>query len=87
MRTLARPIEVITITDEKGNISPLRFKAKSKDNIDLVIHIDKIFSRESERLAGNSMLLYKCKGLVNDKERDFELKFEINSCKWMLWKM
>ena len=31
MRTLARPIEVLTVTDEKGNMLPIRFKAKSKE--------------------------------------------------------
>lgn len=87
MRTLAKHIEVLAVTDIQGNMSPLRFKAKTKDDEDIVISIDKIESKEYEKLAGNVMLLYRCRGLVNDKERDFELKFEINSCKWMLWKM
>lgn len=87
MRTIALPIKVLSVTDEKGNMSPMQFKAKAKDETDLLIKIDKIYSKEFEKLAGNVMLLYKCIGLVNDRRREFELKFEINSCKWMLWKM
>lgn len=87
MRTIARPIEVIAHTDVKGNMAPLRFKAKTKDNQDIVINVDTIESQEREKISGNLMLLYKCHGLINDKERPFELKFEIKTCKWMLWKV
>ena len=87
MKTLARPIEVLAYTDTLGNMSPLRFKAKTKDDADVIINVDKVESRELEKMAGNLMLLYKCKGVVNEKQRDFELKFEIRSCKWILWKM
>ena len=79
--------EVLSVTDEKGNISPLRFKAITKDNVDMVISVDKVDSKELEKLAGNLMLLYRCRGIVNDKERNFELKFEIKTCRWMLWKI
>lgn len=87
MRTLAIPIGVLTATDEAGMMYPLRFKALTKNKEDIIIKVDKVESKELEKFAGNPMLLYKCRGLVNDKERSFELKFEINTCKWMLWKM
>ena len=87
MKIIARPIEVLAVTDTLGNMSPLKFKAKTKSNEDIVISVDKVESRELEKMAGNKMLLYKCKGVVGEKQRDFELKFEIRSCKWMLWKM
>jgi hypothetical protein len=87
MKTLAKKIEVLATFDTEGNISPLRFKAKTKTHEDIIISIDTIKSKEFEKIAGNEMLLYRCKGIVNDKERDFELKFEIMSCKWILWKM
>jgi hypothetical protein len=87
MRTIAKQIEVLTVTDAQGNMSPLRFKAKTKHDEDIIIRVDKIESKELEKMSGNDMLLYKCRGIVNDKHRAFELKFEIKSCKWMLWKM
>jgi hypothetical protein len=87
MKTIASAIEVLTHTDKLGNMSPLKFKAKTKTNEDIVISVDKVESRELEKIAGNLMLLYKCRGLVNEKQREFELKFEIMSCKWMLWRM
>lgn len=87
MRILAKQIDVLVVTDSSGNMSPLRFKAKTKDEEDIIIKIDKIESKEFEKTTSNIMLLYKCKGIVNNKARDFELKFEIKSCKWMLWKM
>jgi hypothetical protein len=87
MRTLAKPIEVLTATDLLGNMSPLRFKAKTLNNEVIVIKVDKVESSELEKFSGNIMMLYKCRGIVNDKSRAFELKFEFKSCKWMLWRM
>ena len=87
MRTLAKSIEVLTISDSYGNMIPLRFKAKDKNEDVIIIKVDNVKSSESEKLFGNIMMLYKCTGLVNDKHREFELKYEINSCKWMLWRM
>lgn len=87
MRTLAKPIEMITFSDETGVMIPLRLKIKTKDNKEMVFKIDRVVSRELERLAGNVMILYKCKGVIENKEREFEVKYEMNSCKWMLWRI
>lgn len=87
MRVLAKQIEVIVVTDSNGDMNPIRFKAKTKQDEDIIIGVDRVLSKEMEKFAGNNMLLYKCRGIVNDKERDFELKFEFKSLKWMLWKM
>jgi hypothetical protein len=87
MRTFARPIEIITITDSYGNTSPLRFKTKDRIEEDIIIKVDKVEAKEVEKLAGDIVLLYKCRGFVNDKNREFELKYELVSCKWMLWRM
>lgn len=87
MRTFTKPIELIAYSDETGVTTPLKFKIKTKDDIDLIIRVDKVILRELEKLAGNVMILYKCRGIVEGKEREYELKYEINSCKWMMWRM
>lgn len=87
MKVLAKAIEMITVTNEAGVITPIRFKFKNEDASCVIIKIDKIIFTEKERIAGNYMLLYRCKSLIDDVEKIYELKYELSSCKWLLFKM
>lgn len=87
MRIFAKPIELIAHSGEICVPTPLKFKIKTNDDKYLVFKVDKVISREFEKLAGNIMILYKCRGLFEGKEREYELKYEINSCKWIMWRM
>ncbi|WP_339785816.1 hypothetical protein [Tissierella sp.] len=52
-----------------------------------VIKINKVLFREEEKIAGNRMILYRCESTINDIQKIFELKYEISTCKWFLFKM
>jgi len=52
-----------------------------------VIKIDKVISVDKEKFAGNDMLVYKCQSVINEVDRIYQLKYEIITCKWMLFKI
>lgn len=87
MKVLALPIEMVSYTDNKGAIRPVRFRMQVDDEPMLVIKIDKVIVKESEKLAGNMMLVYKCQSLIDDTVKLFEIKYEVATCKWMLYKI
>lgn len=87
MKVLAHPIEVISYTDNKGDVRPLRFRLQGEDETVKVIKIDKVIVREFEKLAGNPMLVFKCQSLIDNVLRQFEIKYELQTCKWMLYKI
>jgi len=87
MKIIAKPIEMVSWTDMKGNIKPIRFKIANEDESNSVIKVDKIMFIDREKLAGNDMLLFKCQSLIGNVQRLFELKYELRTCKWMLFKM
>ena len=64
MKVVAKPIEVISVMDTKGNITPLRFKMETEDESYRVIKIDKVIDRTQERLAGNYMMVFNCQNLI-----------------------
>jgi len=70
-----------------GPPQPIRFKIAVKDGQDVVVSIDRVVSVEFEKFAGNPMYHYACKGIILGKERQFELKFELNTCRWYLFKI
>jgi len=87
MKILALPIEMVSYTDNKGVIKPIRFRLQINDEPMQVIRIDKIIETCSEKLAGNIMIVYKCQSVIDAEERLYEVKYELSSCRWILFKM
>ncbi|GAA0720374.1 hypothetical protein GCM10008905_09480 [Clostridium malenominatum] len=87
MKIVARPIEVVSYTDNKGDVRPLKFRLQTENETEMVIKVDKIISREIEKLAGNPMLLFRCQSLIDNVQKQFEVKYELQTCKWMLYKI
>lgn len=87
MKVLARPIEMVCWFEKSGMPHPVRFKITKDDESNTVIKIDKIISVDKERLAGNDMMVFKCQSVINNTAKIFELKYELGTCKWMLFKM
>jgi len=87
LKVVAKPIEVISLTDTKGNITPLRLRIEQEDESVQVIKIDKIIDRTHEKLAGTNKLVFTCRSLINGTEKVFEIKYEITTCRWVLFKI
>ncbi|MCM8710106.1 hypothetical protein M2651_03565 [Clostridium sp. SYSU_GA19001] len=87
MKIVAKPIEVISYTDNKGNIRPLRFRLYTEDETEKVIKVDRIVAKDLEKLAGNPMLVFKCQSVIDNIQRQFEIKYELQTCKWVLFKI
>ena len=87
MKVIAKPIEVVSWTDTKGNINPVRFKITNDDESISVVKIDKVITMDKEKLAGNNMLVYKCQSVVNGADKLYEIKYELSTCRWILFKI
>ena len=87
MKVLALPIEMVSYTDNKGSIRPIRFRMQINDEPMQVIKIDKVIVKTTEKLAGNIMIVFKCQSLIGNAIKLFEIKYELASCKWILFKI
>ena len=87
MRIIAKPIEVVSYTNNKGDVRPLRFRMQMEDETIKVIKVDKVIVKETEKLAGNIMLIFKCQSLIDDVLKLFEIKYDLKTCRWMLYKI
>ncbi|MDM8533385.1 hypothetical protein QUF55_01660 [Clostridiaceae bacterium HSG29] len=87
MKVIAKPIEMIAWFNEDGKIKPIRFRLETENGEKEVIKVLKVFSTEKEKIAGNIMFSFKCKSIIQNIEKIYELKYEINSSKWMLFKI
>lgn len=87
MKVIAKQIEMVAWTDTKGNINPVRFKITNEDKSNSVVKIDKVICVEKEKLAGNNMLAFKCQSVINGLDKLYEIKYELSSCSWILFKI
>lgn len=82
MKVLMKPIEMIAWFTKDGVPKPIRFRIE-----DQVIKVEQVPSKSEEKLAGNRMIIYRCQSAINGELKAFELKYELQTCKWFLFKM
>lgn len=87
MKTLAKPIEMISWTEENGKIHPLRFKIENQEGARYVYKIEKIYTSDLDRIAGNRVYKYTCEININGVNKICELRYDIDSCRWSLFKL
>lgn len=86
MRVLMQPIEMIAWFTLEGIPNPIRYKLASDDDSNAVVKVDRVVTRSEEKLAGNRMFIFRCQSEINGLLKLFELKYELSTCKWYLYK-
>lgn len=87
MKIIAKPIDMVVWFTRNGSPNPVRFRFERDDEAFETIRIDKIICRTMEKLAGNNMIVYRCQSQINGAIRTYEIKYELSTCKWILFKM
>ncbi|MDU4147927.1 MAG: hypothetical protein E7H86_08965 [Bifidobacterium breve] len=82
MKIVNKPIDVIAYCNKDGDIEPIRIRLDEK-----VIRIERILARETEKLCGNYMEKFTCTSTINNVEKMFEIKYELKTHKWILFKI
>ena len=72
--------------EEGGKVHPIRFRLKENDQ-NKVIAIERIRCVKLEKLAGNQMYVFECESHFDNILKIFEIKYEIETCKWILFKI
>ncbi|HBV85167.1 MAG TPA: hypothetical protein DEF42_00490 [Desulfosporosinus sp.] len=86
MKILMKPIEMIAWFTLEGIPNPIRYKMTSTDASNVVVKVDRVVTRSEEKLAGNRMIIFRCQSEINGLLRLYELKYELSTCKWYLYK-
>ena len=86
MKVVAKGIEMIAYFKSDGVINPIRFRLEEDDKRE-VIKINKIISTNTEKLCGNKMIVFTCSAFINNTEKIFEIKYDVEKCRWMLFKI
>lgn len=82
-----RPIEMLSWFTKEGVINPIRYRITTEQSEPIVVKVDKVILRTEEKLAGNKMIIFRCQSVINGLQKIYEVKYEISTCKWFLFKM
>lgn len=87
MKILAKYVDMLSWGDKNGNLHPIRFRYSAEDEENVVIKVAKVIQVTNEKLAGNNMLVFRCQSIIGGINKVFELKYELSTCKWILFKL
>ena len=87
MKVYMKPIKMISVTEENGVQTPLKFQMRDENKEIITIKINTICLRDEEKLAGNKMYIFRCQSEIDGTIKTYEIKYELASCKWYLYKI
>ena len=86
MKKLMLPIEAISHSDLTGKLIPLRFRMQDRSKKESVVRIGTVVRHQEEKQAGQRIMNILCQSMVSGEERQYELAYDINTCRWYLSK-
>jgi len=87
MKIVAKPIEMVAWFTEDGMPKPIKFRIKEENDLWKIIKIDHVIERETRKVAGIQSYVYKCQSVIDGIEKRYEVKYELEKCKWFLFKV
>ncbi|WP_238886391.1 hypothetical protein [Clostridium sp. YIM B02551] len=87
MRVLDKKCEVLTSHDTDGNMKPHVILVEDEEGIQKEIKICKRLLQRKEKVEKVEHLIYSCQAVINEAMRYLELKYNKETCKWVLWRM
>jgi len=87
MKALRKPIEAIVLFDLEGNPVPIKFRYINDAEELVTVKVDKIIKKDIDKFAGNKMVRFTCQSLIGNQLKPFELRFEIDTSRWFIYKM
>ncbi len=87
MKVIMEPVEMIGWFDLKGVLMPIKFRLETKDHELTTVKVNKVLYHTEEKIAGNPIRTFACTAVVNGVEKSCELKYELGTCKWVLFKI
>lgn len=87
MKVLMKSVDMICLSSSEGEIRPLKFRIQESSGESRIVKIDRIISKKEEKLAGNRMLVFTVQSVMDGTERIYEMKYEIQTSRWYLYKL
>jgi hypothetical protein len=86
MKVVDKPIDMIVRIDKEGVQHPVRFRMDTESEEKLVVQVGRVVTRDFDKIAGKPTLILRCQSSINGIEKTYEIRYELGTCKWILYK-
>ena len=86
VKVVAKPVEMIAWFNEEGKIRPMKFKIEDGEKYE-VIKVERVIKSAVEKHVGNVMLVFDCQSEIGGENKIYQLKYEIETNHWILFKI
>lgn len=86
MQVICKPIDIIAVFDKYGTVKPIRFKIMENDERK-TINIDRIVQMDKSDYSANRVRIFTCESIVENYLKTFQLRYDLNTMRWDLYKM
>lgn len=80
------PVQMVSVTDRDGKITPLWFRFENEDHVIEKIDIEHVLSRNSTSIVGIHEKKFICTAVFGDIRHTFEIRYNIGTQKWQIFK-
>jgi hypothetical protein len=89
MNVLNIPVETIAKFSDEGIPTPIKFKWVDNDESQVTIKVQKIIQAEliRNRHTKDHYYTFLCESCVNDTMIQYEIRYDVKGCKWVLYRM
>lgn len=81
------PIQMISVCSTVGELTPMRFRFENEEHVLETVNVDNVHSHKDISFNGIREIQYVCSACLNNMERIFILKYNIESHKWIMFKI
>ena len=79
------PIQMMSITDRDGRLTPIWFKFETEDHFIEKIMIEKTISRDESNKVGIREKRFICSAIFGEQRRLMEIRYRIESQQWRIF--
>lgn len=82
-----RPVEMLSVCSPEGSLRPVRFRYEDETHAVQTVQISEIVSQKKISYVGIEAIVYICKAHIEELERLFELKYTVQTHRWVLFQV
>lgn len=78
---------MICCVSTQGEFTPMRFRFEDEEHNLTTVNVSRVLSHNVTTFNGIEEIHYTCKAPIADKEVLFDLKYTVESHKWIIFKL
>lgn len=80
-------VQMVSVVNTTGDMIPLRFRFEQEDHTLQTVVIEKVLTSQETNYVGQRCIRYTCRAIIGEQNILFELKYLVESHKWVLSKL